>query len=191
MKQNKNLSGFTLIELLMVIAIIGILAGILIPTVGGVRKQAKVAASKNQLSNYVNAVQLFKGEYGYYPFSDAQTAGGALINSLADDFVETISGRDSSGASISSGGNRRSIGFHSFSGSEFLSEEEGGNPDNPVIVDMFSNRNIYLVIDDDGDNKVRAENGTEVYAPVTIYVTGVADDSEDVAAGAPSYSLYD
>lgn len=191
MKQNKYSSGFTLIELLMVIAIIGILAGILIPTVGGVRKQAKVAASKNQLSNYVNAVQLFKGEYGYYPFSGAQVGGGALINELSDDFVETISGRDSAGSSISSGGNRRSIGFHSFSGSEFLSEDEGGEPGNQDIVDMFSNRNIYLVIDDDGDNKVSAENGKEVYAPVTIYVVGVGDDSDDVAAGAPSYSLYE
>lgn len=64
----KKISGFTLIELLMVIAIIGILAGILIPTVGAVRKQANIAASKAQLSSYVNAIQLFKGEYNYYPF---------------------------------------------------------------------------------------------------------------------------
>ena len=73
MKKNKKISGFTLIELLMVIAIIGILAGILIPTVGAVRTQANLAASKAQLSNYVTAITMFKGEYGYYPFSDAQT----------------------------------------------------------------------------------------------------------------------
>lgn len=191
MKRNKHSSGFTLIELLMVIAIIGILAGILIPTVGGVRKQAKVAASKNQLSNYVNAVQMFKGEYGYYPFADAQTSGGALINSLADDFVETISGRDSSGSSVTTGGNRRSIGFHSFSGSEFLNEDGSDDAENETIVDMFDNENIYLVIDGDGDNKVIAAGGTEVYAPVTMYVTGVSNDSDSIAAGAPSYTLYE
>ena len=69
MNSNKTRqAGFTLIELLMVIAIIGILAGILIPTIGAVRKQANVAASKSVLSNYVNAIQLFKGEYSYFPF---------------------------------------------------------------------------------------------------------------------------
>ena len=68
MKRNKQTFGFTLIELLMVIAIIGILAGILIPSVGAVRKQANIAASKSQLSSYVNAIQMFKGEYGYLPF---------------------------------------------------------------------------------------------------------------------------
>ena len=68
MNKNKKISAFTLIELLMVIAIIGILAGILIPTVGAVRTQANLAASRAQLSNYVNAIQMFKGEYGFLPF---------------------------------------------------------------------------------------------------------------------------
>jgi prepilin-type N-terminal cleavage/methylation domain-containing protein/prepilin-type processing-associated H-X9-DG protein len=45
----KKASGFTLIELLTVIAIVGILAAIIIPTVGRVRASAKAAQSKSNL----------------------------------------------------------------------------------------------------------------------------------------------
>ena len=61
MNINKNTStrsGFTLIELLTVIAIIGILAGILIPTIGLVRKNAaktKAASDLRQIATAYNA----------------------------------------------------------------------------------------------------------------------------------------
>ena len=85
----KNIKGFTLIELLMVIAIIGILAGILIPTVGAVRKQANLAASKAQLTGYVNAIQMFKGEYGYFPFVGANDKKVELSSSeMCKEFIK-------------------------------------------------------------------------------------------------------
>ena len=184
MKRNKKISGFTLIELLMVIAIIGILAGILIPTVGAVRTQANLAASKAQLSNYVTAITMFKGEYGYYPFSDAQSNNGANINSLSSGFIETLSGRNDSGETVSTGGNRRRISFHSFSESEFLLKDDD-TLDYNIIADRFNNTQIFIAIDGDGDGDVSVPGNSKLKSPVTAYV--VTDTTTD----APGYSLYD
>jgi prepilin-type N-terminal cleavage/methylation domain-containing protein len=192
MKNNKQNNGFTLIELLMVIAIIGILAGILIPTVGAVRKQANIAASKAQLSNYVTALGMFKGEYSYYPFSDAQVDGGANVNGLSDDFVETLSGRNAAGLAVSVGGNRRSIGFHSFSESEFFVEDDE-TINESRIADRFNNTNIFIVISSDGKGKIKVPktngDGTkDLRADITAYVL---EGSDTEAAGSPDYYLYD
>jgi len=54
--------AFTLIELLTVIAIIGILAAILIPTIGSVRQKARAADCTSRLRQLGIAVRLFSDE---------------------------------------------------------------------------------------------------------------------------------
>jgi prepilin-type N-terminal cleavage/methylation domain-containing protein len=55
--------GFTLIELLTVIAIIGVLAGVLIPVVGMVRAKARASASVSNLRQIHLALTLFADEH--------------------------------------------------------------------------------------------------------------------------------
>ncbi len=58
----RRASAFTLIELLTVIAIIGILAAILIPTVGAVRETARNATCKNQIRQWAMAFTLYAND---------------------------------------------------------------------------------------------------------------------------------
>ena len=191
----KIISGFTLIELLMVIAIIGILAGILIPTVGAVRKQANKAASKAQLSGYVNAIQLFKGEYNYYPFitSAEDTEIDLSTGASSSDFIKTLSGRHpSNGTPVTEGGNRRRIAFHSFSESEFLiGDDDAVSP--TQLSDRFNNTVIKILIDGDGDNQVDPSPDKKTPSaprnPIRTSVTAWVEGNEDL--GFPGYSLWD
>ena len=55
-------AGFTLIELLTVIAIIGILAAIFIPTMGAVREKAQRAVDANNLREIAKAAMIYAGD---------------------------------------------------------------------------------------------------------------------------------
>ncbi len=76
--------AFTLIELLTVIAIIGVLAGILIPVVGKVRESARVAQGVSNLRQIGAAVHLYAAQNrDLLPYGTEYNEGGAAVTDWA------------------------------------------------------------------------------------------------------------
>jgi len=67
MSTSNNRRGFTLIELLIVIAIIGLLAGIILVSLGGARQSARVARVQSDTKQLITAIQILENDTGQWP----------------------------------------------------------------------------------------------------------------------------
>jgi len=65
----KGGSGFTLIEVLLVVAILGILAAVVVVSVGGRREEAMIQATRASIANICAAIDLYEVDTGRYPSS--------------------------------------------------------------------------------------------------------------------------
>jgi len=91
---------FTLIEMLVVVAVIAILIGILIPTIGTVMEKVKQSQTKAVINSLRLAIKQYESTYGFLPFTGGNAdksiiyEPGSPINSEYTDLLTTLEGSD-------------------------------------------------------------------------------------------------
>lgn len=73
--------GFTLVELLVVILIVGVLAGVAVPTFLDQRERAWDSATRSELRNAVVALESYRAEYGVYDAAALEGGWGYVAGS--------------------------------------------------------------------------------------------------------------
>jgi len=63
----RHFPAFTLIELLTVITIIGVLAALLFPVLGGIKRQQFIRNAQAEMEQLETAIDRYKAAYGFYP----------------------------------------------------------------------------------------------------------------------------
>ncbi len=169
LKKSPLRAGFTLIELLTVIAIIGILAGMVIGTVQIVKKQARITASKSMFTQWCSAVEQYKTTYGQYPYLNGryETSKDTVVSLdstvTTGEFIKCLTGRQpmfDGGAALSADDrkkyNRQGTSFCDFDPKAFQVNDSGAYT--KKLVDGFGNTKLRLVMDTDGNGMVKPED---------------------------------
>ena len=169
--------GFTLIELLTVIAVLGILAAILVPTAASARAAAKKAMTRAQFAQWAAAIESFRQEYGYYPTFETTGAGLNKVNgntagstnlTAVHRFYETLVGTRRDGAALPTittgnpvppqGQNTRRIQFITFTEADMVSvttTDASLAAKRGLIRDAFDGTDIAVLVDRNLDGAVK------------------------------------
>ena len=147
--------GFTLVEILVVVSIIGLLAGLSIPAVGGAMHAARKAKVTTMAHQIRTALTQFNTEYGYFPTNGMNQGMGTTSQTLALVLM---------GSASSTNDNPRQIAFLEVP-SDFTVSGNISNRGIVTPVGFYANRgqsNLSVAVDHDYNGEVRVTNGATV-----------------------------
>ena len=163
--KRSGIRSFTLVEILVVVSIIGLLAGLSIPAVGGAlasARKAKVSAMAQQVRS---AILQFNTEYGYYPTNGFTTGMGTTSTNL----ILTLSG-------LATNDNPRRVSFLEVPND--FTFNNAGNLSNRGLVTprgfyKTGQSNLSVAVDHDYNGEVTVTNdgrATNIRATVTSHL---------------------
>lgn len=177
-----------MIELLTVIAVLGILAAILLPTVSSARASANRAKTRSQFSQWSAAFEQFRQEYGSYPQlfpngaqklvnqgATTQAAGNHLFHDLLAGTRRdgsALTGATTGNPTPALGQNTRRIRFVSFSEGDLVTQADvtAGRATAAqlnFIRDAFFNTSIAVVTDSNLDGVINGRDTAGGFPAVT------------------------
>ena len=166
--------GFSLVEILVVVSIIGLLAGLSIPAVGGAlasARKAKVSAMAHQIRS---ALVQFNTEYGYFPTNGFLNGVGRTGPGLALVLV-----------GLDTNANPRQIGFLEIP--QDFTTNELGNVSNGIVTPRgfykIGQSNLFVSVDHNYDGMVTVTNGTaqtNIRASVAVWFIDPKDPTKTI-----------
>jgi prepilin-type N-terminal cleavage/methylation domain-containing protein len=190
-------AGFSLVEMLAVTAVIAILAGLLLPSLGTARAAALKSRTRVQFSQWASALEQFRQEYGFYPAVGTDGRLATPADTLT--FVRTLSGTNPDGSVVADpvdlNGNLKRRCFCVLGPADFFDPDRpGGVADfsgNELLCDAFGNTEIAVLLDRNGDGFVKPSDD----GPVPAVTGGVGrsllpGDAELPAAGVRTGVLF-
>lgn len=106
-------SGFTLIEMLTVIAIIGIIAGLLVGLAPAATRSMRMKRIQGELQQLITAIESYKAKFGHYPPDNIVNRRPLLVNDSTNQLYYELTGWVYSGSDGTAQPLERGGVFHS------------------------------------------------------------------------------
>ena len=163
---------FTLVEMLVVMGIIATLAGLLMPTIVSVRRQAKKTKAKAEMHSIITAVKTYEMTYGILPTVEKWANGGTGIG--YNNLISALTDLDTDRSKVvASSYNTRGI--------RFLDVPDDYIQTNDGFVDPWNNKyKIYMDTDYDGEIAAGSPIDETLYGTVFIYTLAGGANADKV-----------